>query len=71
MAKVGAAPAAAEPLFRQLMPNNQRQRAPYYASPYEETLAYLDRLGGVSQTYSVNDLALRRTFFAAVSRVEA
>ncbi|WKX91494.1 hypothetical protein Q1695_009937 [Nippostrongylus brasiliensis] len=46
MAKVG--PAVAEPLFRQLMPSpscNGDSPSSRYASPYEETLAYLDRLG--------------------------
>ncbi|KAK6024757.1 hypothetical protein OSTOST_09430 [Ostertagia ostertagi] len=41
MAKVGPATMTTEPLFRQLMPKTR----PYYATPYEETLAYLERLG--------------------------
>ncbi|KAK6055860.1 hypothetical protein COOONC_06635 [Cooperia oncophora] len=41
MAKVGPIAMTTEPLFRQLMPNSRT----HYATPYEETLAYLERLG--------------------------
>ncbi|KAK5985053.1 hypothetical protein GCK32_016050, partial [Trichostrongylus colubriformis] len=43
MAKVGSAKMTTEPLFRQLMPKPR----PHYATPYEETLAYLERLAHV------------------------
>ncbi|KAL6731593.1 hypothetical protein Aduo_002439 [Ancylostoma duodenale] len=46
MAKVGPPATRPEPLFRQLMPNRSSHHQ-NYASPYEETLAYLDNLCGV------------------------